>query len=153
MKPLFGSASRRSAAPPEVIWELLTDITRMGEWSPECTGGQWLDGADHAVVGARFRGSNRWGPLTWATTCEIETVDKPSHFAYGARHSSGALTRWSYELRPDGTGTLLTERFQTVGTPTAVLVADRLLRRPRKLAAGMAATLSRLSAAAERMST
>ncbi|WP_084223300.1 SRPBCC family protein [Mycolicibacterium holsaticum] len=152
MKPISGSASRRSAAPPEVIWELLTDITRMGEWSPECTGGQWLDGADRAVVGARFRGSNRWGPLTWATTCEIEIADRPHQFVYGASHSTGALTRWSYNLSPDGTGTLLTERFQTVGTPRAVLIADRVLRRPRKLAHGMAATLSRLSTAAERIS-
>ncbi|MEO7007162.1 MAG: SRPBCC family protein [Terrimesophilobacter sp.] len=152
MKPLSGSASRRSAAPPEVIWELLTDVTRMGQWSPECTGGQWLDNAGHAVVGARFRGSNRWGPLTWSTTCEIETADRPSCFAYRAHHSSGALTRWIYELSPEGTGTLLTERFQTVGTPTAVLLIDRLLRRPHKLARGMAATLARISAAAERIS-
>ncbi|WP_082947257.1 SRPBCC family protein [Mycolicibacter sinensis] len=153
MKPLFGSVSRRSTAPPEVIWELLTDVTRMGEWSPECTGGQWLDGASQAVVGARFRGSNRWGPMVWTTICQIEKADKPSHFAYGARHSSGALTRWSYELSREGIGTLLTERFQTVGTPTAVLLIDRLLRRPRKLAYGMTETLSRLSAAAERRST
>ncbi|MQA13303.1 MAG: hypothetical protein GEV09_03775 [Pseudonocardiaceae bacterium] len=27
------------AAAPERVWELVSDITRMGEWSPENTGG------------------------------------------------------------------------------------------------------------------
>jgi uncharacterized protein YndB with AHSA1/START domain len=149
MKPIYGSASRRSAASPEVIWDLITDVTRMGEWSPECTGGRWLDGATTAVVGARFRGSNRWGPMRWSTTCRIEKAHKSRCFAYDARHWSGALTRWTYELATDGTGTLLTERFESVGTPSVVLLVDRLARRPRRLAQGMASTLSRLSAAAE----
>ena len=32
-------------APPEKVWELLADLDRMGEWSPECYQVSWLDGA------------------------------------------------------------------------------------------------------------
>ena len=29
------------AAPPEVVWATVSDVTRMGEWSPEATGATW----------------------------------------------------------------------------------------------------------------
>ncbi|HAS09465.1 MAG TPA: SRPBCC family protein, partial [Acidimicrobiaceae bacterium] len=51
------SVSREIAAPPQRVWELISDITRMGEWSPETTGGKWLKGATGPAVGARFRGT------------------------------------------------------------------------------------------------
>lgn len=149
MKPFSGTASHRSTAAPEALWVLLADVTRMGSWSPECVGGQWLDGATEAVDGARFRGANRWGPLRWSTTCRVEEADPPRRLVYGARHWSGALTRWTYELVTEGQGTLLSESFETVGTPAIVLLLDRVGRRPRRLQQGMSTTLERLSAAAE----
>ncbi|MGH3556080.1 MAG: SRPBCC family protein [Mycobacterium sp.] len=148
-KPLSGEASRHSNVAPETLWDLLTDVTRMGQWSPECTGGQWLDGATEAAEGARFRGTNRWGPLKWSTTCHVDEADRPRRFGYRAHHRSGALTRWSYELIPDAGGTLLIEKYETVGTPTLVLLLDRISQRPRRLQRGMSTTLARLSAAAE----
>ena len=48
-------------APPERVWDLVTAITRMGEWSPESTGGRWTRGATGPATGARFVGSNRNG--------------------------------------------------------------------------------------------
>ena len=32
-------------APPQRVWELVTDIVLLGEWSPEYDGGEWLDSA------------------------------------------------------------------------------------------------------------
>ena len=32
-------------APPDVVWALVADLDRMGEWSPECYRVEWLDGA------------------------------------------------------------------------------------------------------------
>ena len=50
------------AAPPEAVWDLLADVTRIGEFSPECKQAEWLDGATGAAVGARFAGYNQKGP-------------------------------------------------------------------------------------------
>ena len=55
------SVSIEVAAPPERVYELVSDITRMGEWSPETVKGVWIDGASTPVVGARFKGSNKRG--------------------------------------------------------------------------------------------
>lgn len=49
------------AAPPESVHELLADITRMGQWSPECVRCRWIGAASAAVPGARFRGTSRNG--------------------------------------------------------------------------------------------
>lgn len=57
-----GQARIEIDASPQRVYELVSDITRMGEWSPECYRCEWLDGATTATVGARFRGHNRLGP-------------------------------------------------------------------------------------------
>jgi Polyketide cyclase / dehydrase and lipid transport len=36
-------ASRHFDASPEVLYEMVSDLPRMGEWSPENTGGRWVD--------------------------------------------------------------------------------------------------------------
>ena len=43
------------------LYDLVSDLPRMGEWSPENTGGKWVNGAAGPVVGARFKGSNKSG--------------------------------------------------------------------------------------------
>jgi Polyketide cyclase / dehydrase and lipid transport len=81
------------AAPPAVVYDLLADITRMGEWSPECYRCVWLDGASAAEVGSRFRGYNRLGPYRWERTAVITAADRGRNFAQEA----AALAR---DLRP-----------------------------------------------------
>ena len=63
-----GEASVRVAAAPEKVYELVSDVTRMGEWSPETTSAEWIDGATGPAVGARFKGRNRNGVARWSTT-------------------------------------------------------------------------------------
>ena len=142
--PLSGSVTRHSTASPHELWATLIDVTRMGEWSPECKGCEWRTPNDHIEVGAQFRGSNRWGPLRWSTTCTIEVFEIDSCFAYSARHSSGATTRWTYRLGSNEAGTTVTEAFESVNSPVAVLALDRLVGRPRRLLRHMDATLARL---------
>lgn len=55
------SVSREIAAGPESVWMVLSDVPRMGEFSPENTGGSWIGGATGAAVGARFEGTNSNG--------------------------------------------------------------------------------------------
>jgi len=128
---------------------LLSDVTQMNRWSPECTGGRWLDGAAEPLMGSQFRGANRWGPMRWSTTCTVVAAEPARLLTFDARHWSGATTRWTFELIPYGDTTILRERFETRGTPAVVLVLDRLAGRPRRLVHSMKTTLRRLSEAAE----
>ena len=56
------------AAPPEKIWDLVSDVTKIGRYSPETFEAEWLDGATGPAVGAKFRGHvkrNGKGPIYW----------------------------------------------------------------------------------------
>ena len=57
--------SRVVSASPERVYELVSDLPRMGEWSPENTGGKWVKGATGPAVGALFEGTNRLGKKKW----------------------------------------------------------------------------------------
>jgi hypothetical protein len=61
-------------AAPEAVWNIVRDVTRVGEWSHECVGAEWLGGATTATVGARYRGRNRSGHVLWGRVCEIVDV-------------------------------------------------------------------------------
>ncbi|MGV0643900.1 SRPBCC family protein [Mycolicibacterium sp. XJ2546] len=151
MRPLVEEVSVRFAASPAAIWALLSDITQMGRWSPECTGATWVGEASSPLPGNRFRGTNRVGPLRWSTTCTIVAAEPGRLLVFDACHWSGATTRWTFELSPDDRGTIVRESFRTIDSPALIIILDRLARRPRRLGAGMRTTLERLSAQAERM--
>ena len=61
------SVSLRIEAAPEALYDLISNPATMGDLSPECTGGHWLDGATGPAVGARFKGTNKRGPIRWST--------------------------------------------------------------------------------------
>ena len=59
-----GSVTVHMDAPPETVWALVSDVTKIGQFSPETFEAEWLDGATGPAVGARFRGhvrrNGRW---------------------------------------------------------------------------------------------
>lgn len=65
------TVERDIAAPAQAVWGLISDITRMGEWSPEARGGEWVKGASAPAVGARFKGKNARGKRSWSTDCRV----------------------------------------------------------------------------------
>lgn len=105
------SVRKRIAAPVDVLYDLVSDITRMGEWSPDNVGGTWLGGATGPKVGARFQGSNRRGWRRWSTSCQIVAADPFSRFAFDVTVVVVPASRWIYEVRPDADGTLVTETW------------------------------------------
>jgi uncharacterized protein YndB with AHSA1/START domain len=138
-------------APPERVWAIVTDIERMGEWSPECTGGKWLRGATGPAVGATFRGTNKRGLLRWFTHCKVAEADQPRHFAFDVRENGA---RWGYRFEPDAGGTTLTEYHeQRKPLPRYLkpVYALNLLGRDRDniVLDGMRQTIERMKAAAE----
>jgi uncharacterized protein YndB with AHSA1/START domain len=121
--PEQGSASIEIEAAPEVVWVMIADITRMGEWSPECRRAEWKGGATGPAVGARFHGYNRAGDFKWDAPCIVAECEPGKVFAFDVPPDSAVLTRWRFELVPTEAGTMLTESFDapminTEGAPS-----------------------------------
>ena len=107
------SVSTRVDAPAEQVFELVSDLKRMGEWSPECTGIDWLGGATTAAVGAKFKGHNKNGIRRWSTTSTIVTMEPGRELAYDVAYGPLPVARWIYRVEPDGPGACtLTETWQ-----------------------------------------
>lgn len=144
-------ASVQVDASPEEVYAVLTDVTRMGEWSPETVSGEWLDGAVGPAVGARFKGSNKRGIARWSTKPVVVVADPGREFAFVVED----LTRWSYTLEASGAGTRLTESFEMLDDlPWYFRFADRYIMRIPDRAAdlerAMGETIGRIKVAVER---
>lgn len=153
--PLEVSVSRLIEAPTEAVYDLISDVTRMGEFSPENTGATWKGDATAAQVGARFKGTNRLGWLTWSTTPTITAAERGRRFAFRVPGRSGAS--WTYEFEPTGSGVRVTESMrQEHPTPLPIRFLQRrvgVTDRAEHLRSDMTVTLDRLAVAAERAST
>jgi uncharacterized protein YndB with AHSA1/START domain len=140
------------AAPPERVWELVSDVTRIGRYSPETFEGEWLDGATGPAVGVRFRGHvkrNGRGPTYW-TTCTVTASEPGREFAFGVGSRDKPINTWRYQLAPAGDGTDVTESF-TLAPNAAIRVYWALFGRARGRTnrEGMQTTLERIKADAE----
>jgi hypothetical protein len=139
-------------APAELLYDIVSDPSRMGELSPECTGGHWLDGATGPAVGARFKGTNKRGIIRWSTKPTVLVADRGKEFAFEVGQSG---TAWRYRFEPQGTGTLVTEtRVASTGYPLVARVFTTLFLggvegHTAELRRGMAETLRRLKTVAE----
>ena len=150
--PGTGAVTVHMAAPPEKIWALVSDITKIGRYSPETFEGEWLDGATGPEVGARFRGHvkrNGKGPIYW-TTCTVIASTPGREFAFGVGSSDKPLNVWRYQLEPNGDGTDVTESFELANLPM-LRVYWALLgwARGRTNRNGMRTTLERIKAEVE----
>lgn len=146
-----GKAAIEIAAPPDQVYELITDVTRMGEWSPECYRCAWLDDAGTATVGARFRGYNKLGRYRWRTTAVVTAADRGRSFAFTVVHdkTGRAETSWRYDLAETPTGTLLTESFEFHWCPVGNRLVELPIPRGSQVNRGILLTLRNLKAAAE----
>lgn len=144
------------AASPEVVYDLLADITRMPDWSPEVTRCTWLGGATQAEPGARFRGWSRKGWRRWSTLSTVSHADRPERIEWHVRFAGLPVATWRYRFVAGGRGTTITE--------TVIDRRGPLLRRLSPLITGsrnrqarndetMHVTLERLKDAAERTSS
>ena len=98
------------AAAPDDVYALVSDLPRMGEWSPENRGGQWLD-AGTGEVGDWFEGVNRDGDREWSVKCEIVTADRGREFSFAVYGAAANSARWTYRMEPIASGTRLIEAW------------------------------------------
>lgn len=139
-------------ASPEVVYAMVSDLPRMGEWSPENQGGEWLNGALGPAVGAKFKGQNK-RKGGWSTKVTVTVAEPGKEFAL---ETDKGRTRWRYRFEPSGGGVDVAESFEIVKVPGAVArsltkVATGVPWEGREddMQAGMEETLRRLKAAAK----
>lgn len=146
-------ASIEIAAPPETVWSLVSDIARMGEWSPICHRCEWLGDADHAEVGARFVGHNKANGARWSRECTITAAEPGRELAFSTYFRGAESTRWRYTFEATPTGTRVVEAYDVISVPRWVKAVRMLPGMPHKSLRdgqeGMRVTLERLKAAAE----
>ncbi|WP_113718270.1 SRPBCC family protein [Arthrobacter dokdonensis] len=120
-------------ATSEMLYDLVSDITRTGEWSPVCTSCWWDDEANAGRVGAWFTGHNELPDRSWETRSQVVAAEHGREFAWVV---GGSLVRWGYTLTPATTGTMLSESWEFLpggiamfeekyGDSASVQIADR----------------------------
>lgn len=139
-------------APAEHIYDLVADLPRMGEWSPECQQVEWTDGSDAPVPDATFVGHNRGGPfglMKWSRRGRVLTAERGREFAFATEEGGREGTTWRYRFEPAGDGTRVTESYEVEWIPAWARIVDVPTNRHRELLEGMQHTLGQLKAAAE----
>jgi hypothetical protein len=141
------------APPADLVYDLVADLPRMGEWSPECEAVTWRGGASCAASGARFVGHNKAGSVRWMTQGEIVIAELGRHLAFEISFGPLKIARWEYVIVPDdadpSTCTVAEEwtdrRPGWYRTPADLAFGSRVKTNHR----GMVQTLANLKRAAE----
>jgi uncharacterized protein YndB with AHSA1/START domain len=153
MSPEVTSVSIDVDAPPEAVYALVSDLPRMGSWSPECVRCVWKGGATEAAPGARFKGYNRRGVRRWSTSGTVVEAEPGRRLTFDVTSVFGLpVARWSYLIEPRDGGSRVTEStedrrgglIKVLGRLTTG-VGDRATHN----AATMRTTLERVKAEAE----
>jgi hypothetical protein len=152
MSSLSYSESIVVARSPEDLYDMVSDVTRMGEWSPVCTACWWEDGQGPRP-GAWFVGRNELPERIWETRSQVVKADRGREFAFVV---GGSWVRWGYTFTSVEEGTLVTESWEFLpdgitrfhnrfGGDAPAQIADRALAARD----GIPATLAALKKSAE----
>ncbi|MGH9095247.1 MAG: SRPBCC family protein [Acidimicrobiales bacterium] len=140
------------ARSPETLYGLVSDVTRMGEWSPVCRA-CWWEAGDGPQVGARFTGRNELPDRTWETHCEVVAAEPGREFAFVV---GDAFVRWGYTFAPVDGGTAVEESWEFL--PAGIAMFERrfgadaqaqIADRTQAAHSGIPATLAAIKRTAE----
>jgi uncharacterized protein YndB with AHSA1/START domain len=135
--PAIARSETEIAAPPERVWELVTDIDRWPDWNPD------IDSA--ALEGPLAPGTTfRWKAGPGSIVSTLRHVDPPREIGWTGK-TMGIAGVHVYRLEPSGTGTRVVSEESWAGFPA------RLMRRRtrRTLLTSLETGLRHLKAAAE----
>ena len=149
--PKHGRCEATTAASPYAVWRILSDPSRLGEWSHETRAGEWLDGATSARPGARFRARNQAGRSKWSRVSEIITADAPRVLSWRtvatARYRDS--TEWRITLEPIEGGTRIVQTFDVIFiNPVLDRVFYLLIKAHRDRSEALGRDIERLGVAA-----
>jgi len=150
--PLTREVSIHIDAAPEKVWDLVSDVTRIGEFSPETFEARWTRGSTGPEVGASFKGHvkrNGVGPTYWSP-CQVTACVPNEVFEFAVGTDDITINNWGYRLEADGSGTKVTEYFRLEPSLPVRVYWTLLGRlRGRTNERGMRTTLERMKAVLE----
>lgn len=145
------SESITIASSPEALYDMVSDVTRMGEWSPVCKLCWWED--ETRGVDAWFTGRNVTDEKTWETRSKVVADEPGLEFAFAV---NGDRTRWGYTFEPADGGTLVTESWEILPAAEPSYVERfgedaeaQIAQRGQNAGQGMRETLEALKRVAE----
>jgi uncharacterized protein YndB with AHSA1/START domain len=140
-------------ADADVLYGMISDLPRIGEWSPECESVEWEGEVTAPVVGTEFVGRNAVGPgrrIRYSRHGTVLAADPGREFTFITDEGGRPSTAWRYTFTPlDGGGTRVTESYEVRWIPVWARILDVPTNRHQELLVGMRTTLERLKAAAE----
>ena len=153
---MHDSVTVHMIATPDEVWSLVSDVTKIGLYSPETFEAEWLDGATGPEVGARFRGHvkrNQKGPIYW-TKCQVVESEPGRAFAFNVFTGDRPTNTWRYAIEPAGDGCDVTESFELADLRSLRLYWALFgWTRGKTNRNGMRTTLERIKAEVERPSS
>lgn len=96
-------------AGPGEVYDLVSDVSRTGEWSPVCEACWWDDDATAGQVGAWFTGRNQVPGRTWETRSRVVVADRGREFAWVV---GDGFVRWGFTVEPAGEASRLTQSWE-----------------------------------------
>jgi len=147
-----GSEQTVIDAAPDVVYRLVADMPRMGEWSPECQRVEWTGDTTAPAEGATFMGHNRGGPrqlMRWSRAGRVLAAECGKEFAFVTEEGGRESTVWRYRFEPTEGATTVTESYEVRWIPAWARILDVPTNRHRELQESMRFTLDRLKKAAE----
>lgn len=147
------------SAPPEVVWELITDISRHTEFAGPSSITKDIEFDGPVAVGARWIAHEQSGPRKFDAPSEITAVDEGERLEWVSfppakedHRGKGGRVTWGYELTPAGNGTRL-EHYTAVLEPRKGALKLKamfmVMRIPPKILASVRTTLDNIRKAAE----
>jgi hypothetical protein len=147
------------AASIERVWELVSDITLMPEFSTELQSIEWVDGFDEPCLGAQFLGTNRHQAIgVWTTRSHVTEFDPPRAFEWAVGNPDSPAAVWRFDLASATDGTRLRYAARLgPGKSGVTMLIDRepdragqiVDNRMRQWVAGMEAVVAGLKTIAE----
>ena len=108
--------NREILAPPQEVWEIISDLESMGNLSPENSGGRWEKGVTGIEKGAIFRGKNKNGFRQWSTKVLITECEPPKKLSFSLRVAGKEWCEWSYQIEAVEDGCVVTESWTDMRT-------------------------------------
>jgi hypothetical protein len=145
------TVERYIEASPEALYDVIADVTRTPERTPDIVRCEWIDGATGPAVGARFKAINKQGRgPNWSNKPIVTVADRGKEFSFSRTERFAGTILWRHRFVAEGTGTRVIESYEVLKPISAFgwFIIDTLYGakdRQGGLRASMIASLDRLA--------
>ena len=98
-------------ATPARVYDLVSDVSAIGRWSPNATDVTFDQGTGPRV-GAWFSGRNQKDGREWTTRSQVVRADPGDAFTFVVGGAEDGIVQWTWTFHPQGRGTLVEQSWQ-----------------------------------------